>query len=397
MSRYLTAKEAAEELGISLSTLYAYVSRGLIRSEETGDTKRTKRYRLEDVQRLQERKEGRKNPEKLVENTLHWGTPIMESALTLITEDGLFYRGHNVQDLVLNSTIEEVAALLWTGDFAEEILALFQKSVAKFEFPSGELSSVEAFQSILPYVAAQDLSAYDLSLQTVIQTGAKITKLMTCIAAGVKNSELRIAKTLQNNWLPENPESEKLLSAALILCADHELNISSFTARCVASAGATPYSVVQAGLSALQGVKHGGHTEKVEAFFRETKMGIRQAIASRLKRGESIPGFGHWVYPDGDPRSTILLKLMQEIYPDSEELAFAKDVQQAAYEIIDKQPTIDFALVTLSRVLKLPAGSPITIFALGRVIGWIGHALEQYQVDRMIRPRARYVGVSPQD
>ena len=113
--RYLNARQAAEELGISLATLYAYVSRGMIRSEAAGRS-RSRRYRAEDVRRLKERKERRRDPDGVVEGTLHWGTPVMESGITLIADGGLYYRGRDVAYLAAGSTVEEVSALIWTGD-----------------------------------------------------------------------------------------------------------------------------------------------------------------------------------------------------------------------------------------------------------------------------------------
>jgi excisionase family DNA binding protein len=108
--RYLTAGQAAKELGVSLATLYAYVSRGMIRSEAVGRS-RSRRYRAEDVRRLKERKERRRDPDGVVEGALHWGTPVMESGITLIADGRLYYRGRDVADLAAGSTVEEVAAL----------------------------------------------------------------------------------------------------------------------------------------------------------------------------------------------------------------------------------------------------------------------------------------------
>ena len=119
--RYLTAKEAAQELGISLPTLYAYVSRGLIRSEEADKQQRTRRYLLEDVQKLKERKEGRRNPDQMVENALHWGAPLLESAITAIAGDRFFYRGRDVLPLARQASVDEVASLIWMGDMAAPI------------------------------------------------------------------------------------------------------------------------------------------------------------------------------------------------------------------------------------------------------------------------------------
>src|ERR671932_1283741 len=114
-TRYLTAREAAEELGVSLKTLYAYVSRGLIRSEAIGGTRRNRRYRAEDVRRLKERKEQRRDPDRTTESALYWGSPVMESALTLITDGRMYYRGRDAITLSEDHSLEQVAQLIWKG------------------------------------------------------------------------------------------------------------------------------------------------------------------------------------------------------------------------------------------------------------------------------------------
>lgn len=184
----------------------------------------------------------------------------------------------------------------------------------------------------------------------------------------------------------------------MIVAADHELNASSFAARVVASAGSTPYASVLAGLSALQGVKHGGYMERVEALLDEISSPekVRDVLGGRLRRGETIPGFGHALYANNDPRARVLLELLAEQYGDSKEWQVAQAVIKTVDDLIGQFPTIDTALVVLSRVLNLPEGSSLAIFALGRTVGWIGHAIEQYETDRLIRPRARYTGEHPE-
>src|SRR5262249_29294563 len=113
--QYLTAQEATKELGVSAATLYAYVSRGLIRSEPVDGKKRVRRYHREDLQRLKERKELRRNPAKLAEQALHWGAPVLESAITLIANGRLYYRGHDVLSLAATRAVEEVAGLILLG------------------------------------------------------------------------------------------------------------------------------------------------------------------------------------------------------------------------------------------------------------------------------------------
>ncbi|NHZ72041.1 MAG: citrate synthase, partial [Aquificales bacterium] len=235
--------------------------------------------------------------------------------------------------------------------------------------------------------------------------GARILQLLTAVSASSVQAAITryptaapsIPQQIQQTLTPEDETAADLFNAALILCADHELNISSFTARCVASAGSTPYAVVIAGLSALQGPKHGGYTERVEALFQEatTPENAASTIASRLRRGEEIPGFGHPLYPEGDPRGAALLQMVETAHPDAAGMRLARELETAVTHSIGLKPNIDFGLVTLARALNLPPDSALALFALGRIVGWIGHAIEQYQLDQLIRPRARYNGSQP--
>jgi len=400
-ARYLSARQAAEELGVSVATLYAYVSRGMVRSEAAEGKRRNRRYRAEDVRRLRERKERRRDPEGVVEGVLHWGTPVMESGITLVDDGRLYYRGRDVADLAARSTVEEVAALIWTRDetqasmlFSPEPPELSRRIRDVLPFVTG-LPPIEVFQVLLPLAAAEDPAAYDLRPAAVARTGARILRLMTNVAAG--EAATRIAETLGRGWCPRDPGAAALLGPALVYCADHELPVSTFAARCVASSEATPYAVVLAGLAALGGVKHGGEVELVEAFLREVEAvgDARAAISGRLRRGERIPGFGHSLYPDGDPRAAGLLRLTAEAYPESPAVALSDAGAGEALQLMGERPTVDLALVTVARTLGLPPGGATALFALGRTIGWIGHAMEQYEGGSLIRPRARYVGEQP--
>src|ERR671912_374840 len=383
--RYLSSGQAAEELGIRLPTLYAYVSRGIVRSEAVEGKGRVRRYRAEDVRRLKERKDGRRDPEGVVEGALHWGMPVLESGITLIDGGGLYYRGRDVVDLAGEKSIEEAAALIWTGDEAMA-RALFPPEMSG---PSlrirnvvdsvAGLKPVEVFQVMLPVAAAEDPAAYDLRPGAVASTGARILHLMTEVAAG--ESVAGLAGTLQRGWSPDDPGAADLLDSALVFCVDHELPVSTFAARCVASSEAAPYAVVLAGLAALGGVKHGGEIELVEAFLREVDAAedARAVISGRLRRGERIPGFGHSLYPEGDPRGAGLLSLTARAYPESVAVVLSDTVAGEMLRLMDEHPTVDFALATVARTLALPPGGAVALFALGRAVGWIGHALEKYR------------------
>jgi len=391
-TEWLDAKDATKMLGVSRATLYAYVSRGFVRSEAVPGQARQRRYAREDVERLRMRAEERRNPEKAAAHALRWGVPILESAITLIADGKLYYRGHDVVELARTRSLEDVASLVWTGRFGEDVFDTPLHVVSGGGVTEG-LPFVNRAQSVLPLVAARDPLAFDLRPRNVAQTGWRIVNLLTSVAAESQELEETVEETLARAWAPRSKQAPALIRAALIVCADHELNVSAFTARCVASASSNPYAVVLAGLAALEGSKHGGATERVAALWSELRrsLDLHKALAERLRRGEAIEGFGHRLYPNGDPRAALLLDML----PKSKELAFARSFADAAETVLGEQPTLDFALVALERTLGIPRGSALTLFAIGRTIGWIAHAIEQYAQNTMIRPRAKYVGPAP--
>lgn len=399
---YLSAREAAELLGVSPATLYAYVSRGMVRSEATGAANtRARRYHRADVEALLRKKAQRQEPGLVAEAALDWGAPVLESAITAIAYGRLYYRGQDATTLARAASVEAVAGLIWHGEAVSAIppdcptlAAPRWRSVYE---QTRDLSRLEAFSVLLPLAAADDLAAYDTRPASVAATGARILRLLLAIATDGAPSPDGIAATLARHWAPGEPAAEALLSACLILAADHELNVSTFAGRCVASAGATPYAVVAAGLAALSGARHGGWADRVEALFREvgTPANAHAVLADRLRRGEEMPGFGHTLYPQGDPRGAALLALLAEQMPHSPGWALARAITTAADTLLGEPPTLDFGLAAIARALVLPPRSAIALFAMGRAIGWIGQAMEQYATGRLIRPRARYVGPLP--
>ncbi|HEV3108909.1 MAG TPA: citrate synthase family protein [Candidatus Binataceae bacterium] len=404
LKEHLTAGEAARELGVSAATLYAYVSRGHIRSEPSADARRSRLYRREDIELLKSRKEARRNPLAAAERNLSWGLPVLESALTLISNGRLYYRGLDAIELAATRTVEEVASLMWEGEFRPDYPRMLAQAAARLTGSSAsrhklpDLPPLERFRAVLALAESGDLNAYNFDHAALIETGARIVAMLVLAAAPRIKWQNRIAHTLQSAWAPSDPAAEPVLRAALILLVDHELAVSSFSARCVASAASPLYAVVEAGLCALRGMKHGGATERAEELLREaaTPRNVRNVIAGRLRRGEQIPGFGHQLYPQGDPRARFLLEMLARNYAGSPAIALARSIMKEASRISDRMlPNIDFAGAVLAQALHLPPGSAISIFALGRTIGWIGHAIEQYRIDRLIRPRARYIGPPP--
>lgn len=397
MTTWISASDATERLGVTRATLYAYVSRGRVRSSATAGKRRQRQYAAEDIENLRRRAEQRKDPSRIADTALHWGAPILESAITLISGGRLFYRGHDVLELAKTRSIEEVASLLWTGTFDAAGFSATPLHVVAGGKSTDALPFINRAESILPLVGARDPLAYDLRPRAVAQTGWRILNLLASVATDSAHLAETVEETLQKKWAPRDKHAADLIRQALIICADHELNVSSFVARCVASAGAQPYAVVSAAMAAMEGAKHGGMTARIDTMLDELRRGadVKAALADRLRRGEPIYGFGHPLYPEGDPRCAFIVEAARERLPRSSELAFAIEVAIAGEELLTEKPTIDFGLVALSRALKLERGAALTLFALGRCMGWIGQAIEQYGRDEIIRPRARYVGPQP--
>jgi citrate synthase len=333
--------------------------------------------------------------------TLTWGIPVLESSLTLIDGGRLYYRGHDAGALARHAQFEDVVRLLWSGDGtldlpAAPISGKCREALRQLQ----KLPTWNRLQAILPFAAADDAAAFDTGAVASAATGWRILRLLTAAATRqTDHAPQPIAAQLAKGWNVRTRAARRLLDLALILCADHELNVSAFAVRVVASTGTSPYDVVAAGLAALRGPRHGGYTAHVESFLDESGApnGVRRAMAERLRRGEAIPGFGHPLYPDGDPRASAIFSAVEKMFPTSKATAFLRASRSAGRTLLGERPNLDYGLVILRRALGLPRGSALVLFALGRTAGWIAHAMEQYALDQLIRPRAAYIGPSPRD
>src|SRR5438094_1036868 len=396
---WMSAADAARALRVRRPTLYAYVSRGLIRSQPGHGATRERHYAREDVDRLRRRAEERRNPDKVAAHALQWGMPVLESSITLIAGEQLYYRGHDATFLARTASVEEVISLIWTGRLegtAATSLGTLDARVRQ----GGPMAwrrdpLIARAQVALALAAADDSQAFDLRPEAVARTGWRILRLLVSCASARAHGE-RVDAALARGWGARSG-GEDVIRAALILCADHELNVSAFTARCVASAGSQPYAVVIGGLAALDGVKHGGSTARVESLLAATRRvrSLRASLTERVRQGTRIEGFGHPLYRNGDPRAAALLDMLADHFPRSSELRYAREFARVATSVTGEKPNVDFALGAVARVLSLPAAAALTLFAIGRTVGWIGHAIEQYALDQIIRPRARYVGIAP--
>jgi len=397
--RYLTATEAAAALGVSLQTLYAYASRDQLRSEPIPGRPKQRRYHRDDVARLQHRKEARRDPDVAAARGLHWGGPVLESGITLIHDGRVYFRGRDAVALAETASVEAVAALLWTAAEPERT-RLFEQPCVLSAHRLAQLrrctqDPFRQMQIALTVGATVDLASCDLRPPAVRLAGARIVRLLTSVITRDPRRESIVHRALHRAWAPKTDGAGEAIRTALVLCADHELNVSAFTARCAASAGASPYDVVLAAMATLKGYKHGGASERVLTLLSEagTPRQARAVIAGRLSRGESVPGFGHPLYPAGDPRAVVLLRLAQAA---GNELAWRsiRNLQRAGSALLHDAPNLDFGLAALASAYALPVEAPLLLFSLGRTLGWIAHAIEEYGSGQLIRPRARYVGPS---
>jgi citrate synthase len=392
MAEYLSADEAAHRLGVSRQTLYAYVSRGLLQAHASDDPRRS-RYLVEAVDRLGvERKRGRR-PKDVAKSTLDWGVPVLESAITLIRAGRLYYRGHDVVRLIEQATLEEIAALLWDcpADLAFSATPPPLQTAYDALLPYvADKAFTEALPALLSVAATDDATAaWRHDPRRVAEGCGGLVRLLFAAAIRGQPSVAPLHRQLAGAW-GLDVRGTDLIRMALVLCADHELNASNFTARCIASTGASVRAAVIGGLCALTGSRHGAATTRNENFWNSLSPGdYENQLRRRLQTGDDIPGLGHPLYPKGDIRAKTLLA---RILPD---FAEARELLQVAEDLTGQRPSIDFALVVLRRYLGLPEGTAFALFALGRSIGWIAHALEQRARHQLIRPRAIYTGPEP--
>jgi citrate synthase len=397
---YISAPEAAQRLGVSTATLYAYVSRGLVHSR-AGDDPRKRLYRTQDIERLIERKDGGRSAAQGAAHSLAWGLPVLETRVSLIRAEGHYYRGRAVSELVEQGLgLEDVARLLWDcgehDPFAPPPPSSWPAPVRAL-LRDPRLPALERTAAALPLLALGSVRDLSPDPRRRRESAANLLRQTTALLAGATPDARPAHELLTQLWRPGDRDLAELIRTALVLCADHELNASAFAARVVASTGASLNGAVAAGLAALLGPAHGGATARAYDFIQDAlraESPQRHVIAC-LQRGETLPTFGHPLYPSGDPRAQLLLGKLDLVRPRPARLARVRQLLDAAVEASGQAPSTDFALAALADVYELGAEGGLILFAAGRVAGWLAHALEQQAGGGLIRPRASYVGAAP--
>jgi citrate synthase len=405
---WVSTEEATRLLGVKRETLYAYASRGLVTSAPApGHSSRSRVYSRADIERLRARSQARAGHGPVAASALRWGDPVLETRIGSIGPSGPVYRGRVAVELAREGvSFEEVCTLLWEAPFRSDedqgarhlgapvahLRALLRPRAAPFEgmlVAAGALAAAEQHAEASLDVAR--MRAPTLLRRLVAASGLRNGGAAVTASLEAKNTARALLLALGGRT---TAASMAALDEALILSADHELNPSTFAARVAASAGASLPACMMAALGSLSGSRHGGATARVEAFLAEVARPERgaAAIGARLARGDSVPGFGHPFYPDGDPRGARLLEVAQRIGGKTLALRTVTSVVEAMALVARERPTLDIGLVALAAALRLPVGAALAIFACGRLAGWIAHAIEQRSQRFVLRPRARYIG-----
>jgi citrate synthase len=418
MGDWINAAEAAERLGVKPATLYAYVSRGLLRPRR-GDDGRSSLFDPAEIEHLTDKGRPRR--------AAGTGDFVIESALTEVSDGRLRYRGMEVTKLALWRPFEEVAGWLWTGSLGKagaaepwqatpEAIAAGTKAQAAL--PEGTLP-LDRLKVIVPAMSATDPMRLHLDPPAVIVAGRNIVAgMVDCLpepgsaaaslsgAPAARIADGGIAGRFWYKICPKRPDPGLVgaLRAALALLADHELAASTFAARVAASVRADPYAVIATGLGALGGTMHdnglhsgmpkGGASLAAEAMLASARepSDAARVVGDQLRRGERIPGFGDFVHSSGDPRAALLLDLIRKAAPRSSRYAVVSAVVAEVRRRSLPEPNIDFALAALGYVAGMVPGAGEAIFAVARSAGWIAHAMEEYAKNAPFRPRAVYIG-----
>ena len=398
----LTSAEAAERLGVKPETLYAYVSRGLLPREKTA---RGSTFDPRDVARLAQsgRQAAPRDPAAQPA-----AAPVFVTAVSLIEAGRLYYRGIDAVGLSRVHSFEEVAALLWRGSLPRRKEVLWEATGTVMAGAEAAILAarpgarpLERFMVATAAAGVADDLRHDLSPGAVEVVGRGLISVLVRALGGAA-SRGSVAARLWN-WLsplPATHERLAVLDAALVLSADHELAPSTMAARVAASFRADPYAVVLTGLGPASGSWYSGSSgapSEVESLLQDAlEVGVERALGERLRREGSMPhGFGMPLYPGGDPRGAELLERLEEVGGPPERHEVVAELLSLAASRGFPPPNVDLGLGALAFCSEMPAESAQAMATLGKVVGWLAHAMEEYADPSRFRARGYYVGPRP--
>jgi citrate synthase len=388
---YINAEEAAAQLGVSITTLYTYISRRGIRSQQVPGTKK-RLYWRSDIERI------RAGKGHTVISPAVIGQ--QDSELTLLTPDGPYYRGQSAIELSESYTLEETAALLWgvdsTSVFGDTPAVAPVKLRALYDVFKDATLADKAI-GILPSIERANPRAYDLSHEGMCRTGAD---LMRWYAAFFTDREKTSCEPLHIQTAAVcngGDEVADLIRRILVISADHGFGAGTYAVRAVASTGVTPYRSVLAGFAIAPGRRNVlGAIGAIIRLLSEltTSADPQSVIAKRMQEGEDLPGFRiAWPYVNGDPRARAVLKHLQRIRGDDPGVAKALAAFDYAEAELGRYPGFGMVNELVARVIGLPSRE--CLYPLGRCAGWVAHSIERYAAADADPPVANYRGILP--
>jgi citrate synthase len=350
------------------------------------------------------------------------GVVALESGISSIIGSVLTYRGISIDELAENASFEEVIYLLWFGKLPNqaELANLSEQLRHNAEIPAPleqllqtlpkEAQAMDTLRSAVSIVSAYDPDVADMSREANLRKAIRLTAQFPTIVAAIgrikqglqpvaPRSDLSVAANflyMLNNEVPDDIAT-KALDTALVLHADHELNASTFAARETASTLSDLHSAMVSAIATLKGPLHGGANEAVMKMLLSigNPQKIEEWINEALARKEKIMGFGHRVYKNGDPRAKHLRRMSQQLGQLKGDTRWY-DMSVVIDEVVTREkgllPNVDFYSASTYYYMGIPIELFTPIFACSRVSGWIAHVLEQYNDNRLIRPRAEYTG-----
>jgi citrate synthase len=394
----LESDEAARRLGVKVTTLYAYVSRGLLVSHPSGSGRRSL-FEVDEVERLARRsRQGRATETRMVTVT---------TGITQLTEEGPLYRGRAATELATAESFETVAEWLWGQTDDGEGSTALGHGPASIPWLAPDLGAVPAVGSFdrlrwaVVMCGANSPMRADLRPAAVTRMGRQLVASMVEVLAepgpgGLRPSSLpapgaSVAERLATKLSTDPTEGlVTAVNAALVLLADHELATSTMAVRVAASTRADVADAVLAGLATLAGPLHGGASQLAYGLLQDAEhRGPEEAMGEMLRWQGVLSGFGHTVYRSGDPRFGVLYELFCQVAPP-ERVALVGRLVALAAEHAMPQPNVDLGLAAMTWAMDMPSDAGRTLFAVARAAGWVAHYLEEL-AEPPLRYRARAV------
>lgn len=380
---YLSTAQVAKVLGIKRESVYAYVSRGRLHSVRIAGV-RGSVFAVDEVEALAGAGVRARPPAGAVER--------IRTQLTSLSGDELCYRGIPARELVSRDFLD-VARLLWGHDAPAQRSPLDEGAATHLRAALPDTAGLlDVVRIAVDLAGAADPLRHQRTGPVVATKAMQILEAVSAALPAV-GGDITTGSYAKRLWpklspLAATPARVGVLNAALVLLADHDLAASTVAARVAASARAGVYSVVAAGLAALDAPMHGGAATAAYRYLRAALADPVTAVAASLRAGERIPGTGHRIYRTHDPRALALLDLLARagggvrVHAAVETIASASDFVNS-----------DLALAAMALQFRMPADAPETVFGIARIAGWVAHALEEYDEPMLrFRPEGVYVG-----